>query len=499
MAKMNRRQFLKTSALAGGAVLAGTAAGGKKSKAYGAVSSSQVSKGEITIPARRIPITDEADVIVIGGGPAGFGAATRAAQSGADTILIERFGGPGGNMTNAFMCDCPSSQPGLDTLLLNTLKDQNQLFNALKPYPALQGKPAYDGSRQRNFYPDIAAIIMLQIMQQNKVRFLFRTAFLDAVVHPGSTGSTIEAVIVENASGLQAIRGKVFLDCTGRGNVVVKSGAPYMKTADDLANGWPIPSSLMWKLSNVNFTEFLAYLPTDPSLAAKIAQARANGDINPTELFRPRPVGYGSRYKGHDTIDLCPLPSPGEALMECSVPYEWALNCADNGADASRAEWEMRNFIYAEWNFLKKYVPGFQNCYITGIAPLMGQRDSDRPIGEYVLTYDDLTNNRTFPDGVLSISGADPYKSGTVKFQIPYRAFLPQKIDNLLACGDCLSFEDSIRINLLKALPLSIIQGEVAGVSAAQAVKQGISVKEVQWTQLYTPSDYPVAFNLNSI
>ncbi len=508
MVKMNRRQFFKTSVLAGGVVVAGSALNGKTSKAYGWDSGCQVGNDQVTLSARRIPVTAEADVVVVGGGPAGFGAATRAAQNGADTILIERFGGPGGNMTNTFMCTCNTSQPGLDTLMLNTLYNQKQLFDVLKMYPTLASSPAYDGSRQRNFYPDMAAIVMLQIMQENNVRFMFRTAFVDAIVHPSSRNNkTIDAVIVENASGLQAIRGKIFIDCTGRGNLVVRSGAPYLKTADDLANvgltnGVPIPSSLMWKLSNINFQELLAYLPSDPALANKIAQATAAGDI-PPEVFRPRPVGvYGSRYLGHPTIDMCPLASPGDALMECSTPYQWGLNPEDNGADASREEWEMRNFIYAEWHFLRKYVPGFENCYISGIAPMLGLRDGDRPIAEYVLTYADVINNRSFPDGVLKITGTDPHtfvNPATVTFEIPYRAFLPKTIDNLLACGDCLSFEDDIRLNLFKAMPLSMIQGEIAGLSAAQAVKKRIPVKTVQWTTLYTPTDYPTAFSLASI
>jgi hypothetical protein len=454
--------------------------------------------GEVAITSRNIPVTAQADVVVIGGGPAGFGAATRAAQKGADTILIERFGGLGGNMTNAFMCAIIVPKPGLNTEMLERLKSQGQV-DVSERYPGLWETPVYTSGRQRSFYPDMAALVMQQILQENRVRLMVRTAFIDALVSKG--GDTIEAVIVENASGVQAVKGKVFIDCTGRGNLVVRSGAPYMKTAEGLDRNLPIPSSLLWKLSNVNFESFIAYLKQDPALAKKIAEAKAAGDVS-NELFRPRPVNtYGSRYKGHDTIDLCQLAAPGDALMECSIPYEWGLNCADNGADASRAEVEMRNFILAEWKFLRKYVPGFENAFITGIAPLMGQRDGNRPIGEYVLTYDDVINNRKFPDAVLKQGGTYPFDLDVpssmrkgVRFDIPYRAFLPKKIDNLLVAGDCLAFEDNIRVNLLKSIPLSMITGEVAGISAAYAAKQGISVKEVKWTHYYVPDDHPVAF-----
>lgn len=55
----------------------------------------------IRIPETKIPVVKEVDVVVIGAGPAGFGAATTAARLGADTVLIERFGAVGGVMTNA--------------------------------------------------------------------------------------------------------------------------------------------------------------------------------------------------------------------------------------------------------------------------------------------------------------------------------------------------------------------------------------------------------------
>src|SRR5258708_24362617 len=49
--------------------------------------------------AREIPIRYRAEVVVVGGGVAGVSAAIAAARSGADTLLVERYGALGGNLT----------------------------------------------------------------------------------------------------------------------------------------------------------------------------------------------------------------------------------------------------------------------------------------------------------------------------------------------------------------------------------------------------------------
>ncbi|TMG79740.1 MAG: FAD-dependent oxidoreductase, partial [Betaproteobacteria bacterium] len=57
----------------------------------------------IELPPRRAIVAADTDVLVVGGGPAGLGAAIGAAQAGARVVLAERYGFLGGNATAALV------------------------------------------------------------------------------------------------------------------------------------------------------------------------------------------------------------------------------------------------------------------------------------------------------------------------------------------------------------------------------------------------------------
>jgi hypothetical protein len=63
----------------------------------------------LTLPARTAAIIAEPDVLVVGGGPAGLGAAFGAAGVGAEVLLAERYGFLGGNATAALVMPLMSS------------------------------------------------------------------------------------------------------------------------------------------------------------------------------------------------------------------------------------------------------------------------------------------------------------------------------------------------------------------------------------------------------
>ena len=130
--KMNRRDFLKTSALAGAGVVAGGISGppGRESGA-GAPSG-------VRLPAEEIPVGAEADVVVIGGGPGGFGAALAAARKGAKTVLIDRYDVPGGVHTTGLQGAYNPGVGGIHTELMERLGKEGYVYTARKrPIPAL--------------------------------------------------------------------------------------------------------------------------------------------------------------------------------------------------------------------------------------------------------------------------------------------------------------------------------------------------------------------------
>lgn len=509
---MDRRKFINASALTSVGLIVGPLVKGKNS----AVNTNEPNKSirtqtrqTIELPATHIPVVLETDVVVIGGGPAGFGAAMRAARSGLNTLLIERFGGPGGAATSGYMSVIGSGSPfPLHTEWVEGLRKEGWLFDAWKAYPQLNNNILVHQSGNNSFYPDDGAYVMNEMLEKAKVKLLFCTAFVDTVLKHNSSGDDIiDAVVVENASGRQAIRGKIFIDSTGVADVVARTGAPYVSAGN--SKGEPIPFSLMYTISGVDFAKLFEYQKTDPALWIAIAKARAAGDI-PEGLYLPYQYEFGGQdgHRGCPQLNMCPIRGNGEMLVWNQPPVHWALNAAENGFDASRGQIELRKFNIAEVKFLRKYVPGFENAYQSGSAPYMAIREGRHPQGEYVMTWDDIINERKFPDAVLKRSSGDAMDMGedmvrrpnekgeliwkkppktnkrTFTFDIPYRALLPKKINNLLLAGGCLSSSYEFAW-ANHSIPWCMRTGEVAGMAASMAVKQGISAKDVQWTQGY--------------
>ena len=119
--------------------------------------------------------------------------------------------------------------------------------------------------------------------------------------------------------------------------------------------------------------------------AAKlIAAAREAGDI-PPELYRPRLADkgvYGDHYIGHPTVDMSPIQGPGTFILWQNVPYEWALHMDDDAEHASRAKKELRRLIDVEARFLKKWVPGFEQAFISHVGRYVGVRGDLRVVGD---------------------------------------------------------------------------------------------------------------------
>jgi len=160
-------------------------------------------------PARKTPVVAKADVVVIGGGPGGSGAAIRAAQNGADTVVIERFGSHGGTNTNGFMYVTPGG-PLVGPLckeIWDKLNPGGFVVNTAEKYPDMfhreishfRARIGAAIDELMAFDPDMTAFIINELMEEAGVKQFLRTLFVDTIVEDDA----IRAVIVENASGRQ--------------------------------------------------------------------------------------------------------------------------------------------------------------------------------------------------------------------------------------------------------------------------------------------------------
>jgi hypothetical protein len=262
-----------------------------------------------------------------------------------------------------------------------------------------------------SFNPEGAGSLMAALLKEAGVTALYNTSFVDVILTDGVGDSTITAIIVENASGRQAITGKVFIEGSGTAHLAAAAGVPFVRGGGPQPDtaAWdgvqrPIPGGLLWIMSNIDFACTVAHQTSaqDPHLSKLIAEADAAGDL-PKGLYRPRMRGenvYGDLYIGHPTLDMSPMLADGTFIMWQNVPYEWALRMDESGADDARARRELRGFIDAEARFLRKYVPGFESAVLMDVGRFVGVRDGRHPIGQYVFSIDDARKGHRFRDAV---------------------------------------------------------------------------------------------------
>lgn len=387
----------------------------------------------VVLPQRAVPIAYEADVVVGGGGPGGFAAALQAARMGARTILVERFDMPGGVHTSGLQGSADIGVGSTHSELMQRFADEGYIYTATeKTHPGWAGNP-------------------LSHYERNKP--LYGTSFVDAITTEGTGNRTITAIVVENASGRQAIAGKVFIEGSGTADLVARAGAPFVRggggqpaSADWDGVKRPNPGGLLWIMSGIDFQKVRAHQEgaRDPDLAKVIREAEAAGDL-PKGVYRPRMGGknvYGEHYIGHPTLDMSPIIADGTYVLWQNVPYEWALHMDDNVNDHARAKRELRAFINAEAKFLRKYVPGFENAALVGVGRFVGARDGRHPVGEHVFCLEDARLERKFRDAVTMPMTKTFFWDGHRKhtFEVPFRRFLPKKVDNLILTGASLSF-----------------------------------------------------------
>src|SRR5262245_43063069 len=182
---------------------------------------------ELTEPSRRTPIYGEFDVVVVGGGPAGIAAAIAAGRSGRSTICIERYGFCGGAGTAAGLstfCGLHAVIHGKHEQVVHGIADDildrlERMDGLNKPHLTIRDQilaQAYDISGFK-----IAAD---ELLAESKVHVLFH-AFATGVVM--ASDDRIEAVLVETKSGRFAIRGRIFIDGSGDGDLSAWAGVPY--------------------------------------------------------------------------------------------------------------------------------------------------------------------------------------------------------------------------------------------------------------------------------
>jgi hypothetical protein len=427
-------------------------------------------------PARSTPVYGSFDVVVLGGGPAGLAAAIAASRSGAETIMVERYGFFGGMGTAAGVtnfCGLYANCSGEHVQVVQGIADD-----------FLAGIAELDGLRPPHL---VLGRIMAQAYDTAAYKLaadrLLKDAGTHLLLHAYGCGAitrapeAIDCLLVETKSGRRAIRGRVFIDASGDGDLLAWAGVPF--ELGDGAGSMMYPST-MFRLNNV---------------APGAAASRAWEEI-------PKKMADLTRLTGKTFPRKGPIVRPQPHEIEWRANLTQVANAkglAVDGTDAaqlSEGEIEGRRQVREAFLFLREHIPAFAQAYIVDIPPQLGIRETRRMVGEYQLTAEDVLGCQSFPDSI-GVNGwpIEDHVAGDVVFRwpdipgsrgfnhLPYRMLLPHALENLLVAGRCASMTHGGQ-SAARVSGACFAMGEAAGTAAALALREGKTVQTVDVAEL---------------
>jgi hypothetical protein len=392
--------------------------------------------------------TIKTKVLVVGGGPAGIGAAIGAAKTGAETLLIENYGFFGGVASWSIgMCINQMRPDGKPRGFVHEL-----LIQKLQNY----GTQAVKLSTHQLFVNvEYLKVAVLDALDEVGVKYLVHSKAVDALTE----GKRITGVIIATKSGLVEIKADVVIDCTGDADIAYFAGAPTLTETGKLA-----PQTLLLNVSNIG-----AYSSKDLSGVAEKAKSK----------YPLIPGGWG----------LAKVSNCHHFIINHSGTKEMGNFDITDPFQFSKAECMSRRQVVQITEAMREFGNGdLKKCEIVGASTQLGVRESRRIKGGYLLTEEDANSGARFEDAIAWRSGwldVGFTKISQMKVhQVPFRSLVPDQIDGLLAAGRCISASHE-GAAAGKSMGNCFATGHAAGVAAALSSKvkktpRELDVKKIQ-------------------
>jgi len=399
-----------------------------------------------TIPLHRsVPVYASAEVVVIGGGPAGTAAAVGAARCGRKTILLEHSGQLGGMGTlgnvSVFM--------GIGNVTGFYREIIAEFLPAALPSSHHESiMPQYSPFELRHY--------LNQKLEQEGVDVYYHTSVAAAMKEDGR----VTSVIAHTREGLVAFEGSAFIDCTGDARVAAEAGVPLRSGRDE--DGLTQPMTLMFMMQDTG-KPVRPYLPPDGYRYDSVSDL---------------PQGRHLYWENGD----------GTLLVNMT-------RVKGNGAkigDVNHAEKESLRQAFSVANYLQRN--GYENYVLSHIPGQVGIRETNQIVGLYTLTEDDLTSGRRFDDVVAQTNyeidihnptgGATTDERHIDGYDIPYRCMIPAQVEGLIVAGRCIS-ATHVAMSSMRVQATCYALGQAAGIAASLAVETGASVADISVPMLH--------------
>jgi hypothetical protein len=406
------------------------------------------------------------DVIVVGGEPEGVAAAIGAARLGAKTLLVERRSGLGGLMTFGKLNSIDMNYGPRGELLTR---------GVFKEFFKKLGGDSFDVAQAKKAFHQL-------VEREQNITLLLNTKFVAPVMHP--EGDKIIGVEVNKAGEQRFFYAGRIIDATQDADVAAAAGVPYTIGSEDIGVYENMAQTLVFGVGGVDWAAIMKDLNKDNNPHTGANQVSAWGFGREMKNYRPsnprvrmRGLNIGRQHDGSVLIN---------ALHIFNVD---GLDAKSKAEGIALAEAELPRIV----EFLRQNIPGFQNGYLTVVAPELYVRQTRHIEGEYILCILDVVENRDFPDRIahgsypVDIQSTSPANHGFViaapkKYSIPFRSIVPLKVDNLLVVGRSASFS-SLAMGSARVIPIGMATGQAAGVASVYSLAKGITPRELAYNQ----------------
>lgn len=408
---------------------------------------------------KELTVLSDFDVVVVGAGPAGICSAVAAARKGARVALLERYGVIGGNLTAGFV------GPILGMVSKGTMRDELVTLLGV-PENDMIGivGVAHDVEKAKHALADFVNIPGLRVFLQCSVFDVLKT------------DDKIDGIVVATKEGPLVISGKIYVDCTGDGDVAFLADALTSKGRQD---GLMQPVTLEFTLDGIDEKQAIVCI----------------GDVDEVE------------FKGMPFLEYCrQCASKGEIpanlaavrLHRTVTPGERRVNTTQvNGIDGTKisdifaAEVELRKQIYTIADFVRTHLPGYENCKVSSSGTTVGLRETRRVMGDYLLTREDVVKGAIFDDVIVHkadfiVDIHNPSGAGQAEatiqyckpYDIPYRCFVPKGISNLYTAGRCISGTHDAHASY-RVMSICMAMGQAVGLAAAMCSEKALTTREL--------------------
>jgi hypothetical protein len=425
------------------------------------------------------------EIVVCGGGMAGFAAALASARMGRKTCLLQNRPVFGGNFSSEIGVTVHGAAGfhayARETGIISELLIEERSKNHAEIYENGWVNSVWD------------MVLYDAAIKEEHLSFYLNTDVNDVIIEKKKLKAVKASIL--NAETELMIEGEIFIDCTGDGIIAHKAGCE-------------------WRMGSEGRYEF-----NEPHAPEKASNDTMGNSIH----FRAKDMGRPVPFRAPDWAIKHENPAyfyehgripkdkrGGFWWLEIGVPYHTIY-------DNETIRHELTRHTLGVWDWMKNHDPVMKeetkNYALDWIGQVPGKRESRRIMGEYLVTEHDILNKTIFPDEVgfggwfvdLHTPGGllakhseeasatykgeyDTFSEYMVKsycgpYGFPLRALIAKNLDNLMMAGRNISTTHAA-LGTLRVMGTTALMGQAAGVAAATAIGKGVEIKAIPKTHI---------------